>query len=293
MRLFIILAILGIKLVPFAIASGPAVPTALIVDKKSNTLQLCKYQNGTCQIVKTYRATLGRVKGDKEMEGDLKTPEGIYIFQNQMRAPALKPKFGKMAFYMNYPNAFDQLAGRTGRDIMLHATNEPERLKKDYDSEGCVVVRNEDIEEIEPNIRLGLTPILIFSELTNESLRNGQNSKLQTFFEGWVKAWENKDIEKYINYYHSDFSFDGKNRLAWKAYKTSLNSRYLTIQVNPENVQFYFHPKYSMISFVQNYRSTLKGGGVGHRSRGTKTLYVAEEAGEPKLIAETFSTLVF
>ena len=30
--------------------------------------------------MKTYHATLGQVKGDKESENDLKTPEGIYTF---------------------------------------------------------------------------------------------------------------------------------------------------------------------------------------------------------------------
>ena len=45
-----------------------------------------------------------------------------------------------MAFYMNFPNTFDQLAGHTGSNIMLHATDTPDRLKQDYDSLGCVVV---------------------------------------------------------------------------------------------------------------------------------------------------------
>jgi murein L,D-transpeptidase YafK len=269
-------------------------PTSLIlVDKKTNQLHVAHYEEGRFQIKKTYHATLGKVKGDKEEEGDLKTPEGIYTFKARLTPPSLKPKFGVMAFYLNYPNTYDELAGRTGFDIMLHATNEPERLKQDYDSEGCVVVRNEELQEIQNSIRLGLTPILIFPELSDEFMRPGESGPLRSFFESWVKAWENKDIDGYINGYHSGFTARGMDRSHWKTYKASLNQRYETIQVRPEDVRYYRHPKYSMVTFTQNYRSTLKGGGVGHRSRGTKILFVAEEAGVPRIIAETYTELMW
>lgn len=273
--------------------SAPKPKTAILVDKKTNNLHVALYQDGAYQILKTYHATLGQVKGDKMDEGDLKTPEGIYTFNNRLTPPSLKPKFGVMAFYVNFPNAFDQLAGRTGFDIMLHATNEPDRLKKDYDSQGCVVVRNEELKEIESHIRLGLTPILIFPELTDEYLKPGQDAKLKAFFQSWIKDWESKNVNSYINHYHSDFSAQGKDKNAWKAYKSGLNSRYASIEIGPEDVLYYRHPKYSVITFTQNYRSKLKGGGWGHRSRGTKILYIAEEAGEPKIIAETFTNLMW
>jgi len=267
--------------------------TAILVDKKKNELHVTEYRDGAYKILKTYHATLGKVSGDKEQEGDLKTPEGIYNFDRKLLPPALKPKFGAMAFYVNYPNTYDQLAGRTGFSIMLHGTDVPGRLKEDYDSEGCVVVKNEEIEEIQHSIRIGLTPILIFPELTPDDLNPGRTTPLRSFFEGWVRAWEKKSLDEYIDYYHSDFSAQGKNRNQWKAFKGSLNQRYSSIEIGPEDVKFYRHPKYSMVTFTQNYRSRLRGGGWGHRSRGTKILYIAEEAGKPKIIAETYTTLMW
>ena len=274
-------------------AAQPHPRTAILVDKKTNMLYLTRYENGTYVKLKEFHATLGQVKGDKEEEGDLKTPEGIYTFSQRLTPPALKSKFGAMAFYISYPNTFDQLAGRKGFDIMLHATNEPDRLKQDYDSLGCVVVRNDELQEIQSSIRIGLTPILIFNELSDEFWKPGENIALKVFFESWVKAWESQDIGQYINHYHTDFSAQGKNRDHWKAYKGALNSRYATIKVGPEDVTYYRHPKYSVITFTQNYRSTLRSGGVGHRARGTKILYVAEEAGQPKIIAETYTELMW
>ncbi len=267
--------------------------TAILVDKKTNTLQLTEYRDGTYVPVKTYHATLGKVKGDKEEEGDLKTPEGIYTFKSLLRPPAIKPKFGALALYMNYPNTYDEMAGRTGFDIMLHATDTPERLKENFDSEGCIVVENDEIREIASRVRIGLTPIIVFPELSDRYLKPGRDERLGRFFRDWVEAWESRDVERYIRFYHSDFSAQGKDRNAWKTYKGGLNSRYSSISVGPEDVRYYSHPKYSMITFTQNYRSSIKRGGPGHRSRGTKILYVAEESNEPKIIAETYTTLMW
>lgn len=276
-----------------AFGASAKTPTAILVDKKTNQLFLTEYVDGKYNTIKTFHTTLGQVKGDKEEQDDLKTPEGIYTFSALLKPPTLKKKFGVMAFYINYPNTFDQLAGRTGFDIMLHATDEPTRLKQDFDSLGCVVVKNEELAEIAPKIRIGLTPILIFPELSDEYLKPGQDPKLKGFFDSWIKSWETETIDEYIRHYHSDFSAGGKDRSQWKTYKSQLNSRYSSIEIGPEDVMYYRHPKYSMITFTQNYRSKLKGGSWGHRSRGTKILYVAEEAGEPKIIAESFTRLMW
>jgi murein L,D-transpeptidase YafK len=276
-----------------ASAATPFIPTAILVDKKTNQLHVTRYENGEYHILKTYHATLGKVQGDKQDEGDLKTPEGIYTFSAFLQPPSLAKRFGKMAFYIDFPNTYDHMAGHTGNNIMLHATDNPSRLKQEFDSLGCVVVKDEEIQEIRPYIKLGLTPILIFPELSPEYLKPGQDMALVGFFKSWIKAWESKNIDDYINHYHTDFSAQGKDKTAWKAYKANLNKRYATIEINPESVLYYRHPKYSMITFTQNYRSKLKGGGWGHRSRGTKILYIAEEAGQPKIIAETYSNLMW
>ena len=284
---------LALSLPLLAEAAPARTKTAILVDKKTNRLRVTRYVNGAYETIKEYHATLGQVTGDKLSEGDLKTPEGIYTFKSKLLPPTLKKKFGVMAFYMNFPNDFDKLAGYTGSNIMLHATDTPERLSKNYDSEGCVVVKNEELAEIAPHIRLGLTPILIFQELKDEFLKPGQSPKLKSFFDSWIQAWESKSIDAYISHYHSDFSAQGKDKSQWKTYKGTLNKNYATISIGPEDVQYYQHPKYSMITFTQNYHSKLKSGGVGHRSRGTKILYIGEEAGQPKIISETYTTLMW
>lgn len=282
------LFVLGFIAVGDALA---AVPTAILVDKKKNELFVTEYKDGAYQTVKKFHATTGRVKGDKEDEGDLKTPEGIYTFSSRLTPPHIKPKFGELAFYINYPNDYDKIAGRTGFDIMLHATDAPERLKKDFDSEGCVVVDNHEIREIGSYIKLGLTPILIFQELTPDYMNPGKDQKLVKFFRSWVDSWKTKNIEKYIEHYHTEFSANGMNKPRWKDYKTQLTRKYDRIEVTTRDEIYYRHPKYSMITFTQDYKSFDKKGRPLFRSEGTKILYIAEESGEPKVITESFNRL--
>jgi murein L,D-transpeptidase YafK len=272
--------------------------TLILVDKKTNTLSVAHYEaNDSFKVIKTYHATTGKVKGDKEEEGDLKTPEGVYQFSFCSKPPALKAKFGDMAFYVNYPNEYDKIAGRNGNNIMLHGTDTPDRLKKDFDSEGCVVMENKDLQEVKNAIQLRLTPILIFKELTPEYQNGGRDEKLHKFFDSWIKDWESKDVEKYMSHYHTDFASPIKNHLVdraqWKAYKKVLTEKYSAISVNASDPYFFRHPKYTMMMFTQDYVSTLKSGKKGLVSRGTKILYIAEENGEPKIISENFTEMMW
>lgn len=274
-------------------AGVPHERSAVLVNKKTNTLYLVDYENGEYKTVLTFHATLGKVVGDKEEEGDLKTPEGIYTLTSKTTPPQLQPKFGKMAFNINFPNSYDEIAGRSGSHIMLHATDDPKRLEQSYDSLGCVVLKNEEIAQVEKHVRLGLTPILIFSDLTDEYLKPGADTQLKDFFAQWIGAWESREVGKYIDFYHTDFKAQGKDKSHWKDYKGNLIKRYSHIEVKPEDVLYYRHPKYSMITFTQNYRSTLINGQAGFRARGTKILYVAEEGGKPRIIAETYTPLMW
>jgi len=274
-------------------APDPNKATAILVDKSRNQLHLVYYHPEKYETIKTFRTTFGQVKGAKIAEGDLKTPEGVFFFKSLILPPALKRKFGAMAFYVNYPNAFDRLARRTGYDILLHSTDEPERLVRDLDSEGCVVVNDEEITFIRPYIRLNLTPFLIFDQLDPQYLNPSGDPKLKTFFESWVDAWENKKIDSYINSYHSAFTYQGRTLAQYRAHKDQLNKQYKNIEVKPDKVMYFRHPQYNVVIFIQNYRSILQNGQAGHTSRGTKILHIAEEGGEYKIIDEDYTLMTW
>jgi len=262
----------------------------VVVDKGKHQIHVVRYNSNGHEILLTYHVTTGKVPGDKEKENDLKTPEGIYFFKFKSRPPTLKKKFGELAIYVDYPNPIDKQAGKTGYDIMLHATDDPSRLLRDLDSEGCVVVSNEQIKAIEKYIILNLTPMIIYSELKPEYLKENSNPEVISAFETWFKAWESKDIDKYIDSYVDAFSYRGMNKKQYKKYKEGLNKRYATIKVNPSNIRFFHHPKYEVIIFGQDYVSKFANGKIAFKSSGTKILYfVKQKDGRYKIAAEEFT----
>ncbi|MBI3556697.1 MAG: L,D-transpeptidase [Deltaproteobacteria bacterium] len=263
----------------------------VLVDKAKNQIALGTYAGDHIEIKKQFHVTLGKMRGDKEVEKDLKTPEGVYFFTGKLTPPSLKKKFGNMALMINYPNPIDQMAGKTGYDIMLHATDDPPRLKRDYDSEGCVVVDNPEIEEISKEVKLGLTPIIIYPELKAEYLSVGANPEVQKAFDQWLGAWNGKDLNNYIGSYAKSFHYNGMGISKYRDYKSSLNQKYAQIHVKAENLRFYYHPKYDVVSFTQVYESKLKTGAKGFKSAGTKHLYFVKEEGGLRIANESYSTV--
>ncbi|HRU93509.1 MAG TPA: L,D-transpeptidase, partial [Candidatus Marinimicrobia bacterium] len=59
--------------------SADSTGNVLLVDKSHQKMFVVRSNApGALEIVKEYRITTGRRRGDKERSGDLKTPEGIY-----------------------------------------------------------------------------------------------------------------------------------------------------------------------------------------------------------------------
>jgi murein L,D-transpeptidase YafK len=276
------------------IASAKSPFSVVLVDKAKFLLHIAEYGNHHLEIKKTFHATTGKATGDKVVEKDLKTPEGVYFFTAKLTPPSLKKKFGAMAIMLNYPNPIDEQQGKTGYDIMLHSTDDPPRLKRNQDSEGCVVVDDDQIKEVSQYIRLGLTPIVIYPELKPEYLSEDYNPKAKEAFEHWLEAWKHKDIDAYIGSYASGFVYNGMNLKKYREYKKSLNDRYAKIEIEAKNVRFYHHPKYSVVTFTQIYESALKGGGQGFKSSGSKTLYFLKTGpsnDDYRIANESYSTI--
>ncbi|MGZ3768025.1 MAG: L,D-transpeptidase family protein [Bdellovibrio sp.] len=130
----------------------------ILVDKKRRLLHLL---NGE-EVIATYRMALGfNPTGHKEMEGDGRTPEGLYF---------IELKNLKSAYYLslrvNYPNAKDLAAALLkgikdpGKDIMIHGLPNNWFVRKiikhpaDW-TKGCMAVTNEEIKQIYSMVNLG------------------------------------------------------------------------------------------------------------------------------------------
>ena len=140
-----------------------AAPIDLIVVDKSRrvmTLWIGK------KPFRTYRISLGsNPVGDKEQEGDARTPEGRYVIDGKNPGSSFH-----LSLRISYPNSQDRAdAARRGVSpgglIMIHGT--PDYLgmlqatgaMRDWTA-GCIAVSNAEIEEIYKKVRIG-TPIVI------------------------------------------------------------------------------------------------------------------------------------
>lgn len=122
----------------------------VVIDKSERVLHLMS--NGS--ILRTFKIALGiRPEGDKQKEGDFKTPEGHYLLDTR------NPNSDYfLAIHVSYPDANDrrearQLGVDPGGAIMIHGQpNEPSRSETYYRTQdwtnGCIAVSNSDMIDI-------------------------------------------------------------------------------------------------------------------------------------------------
>ncbi len=131
-------------------AGGFPVADRVIVDKSDRRLHLIK--DG--EAFRTFSVALGiRPSGDKQFEGDFRTPEGQYFLDT--RNP--HSEFF-LSIHVSYPNGQDIREARSrgfdpGGAIMIHGQpNTPTRSEAYYRTQdwtnGCIAVSNSDMIDI-------------------------------------------------------------------------------------------------------------------------------------------------
>ena len=255
----------------------------LVVEKQTQTLNVYEYSKGHYYLDKKFICTTGEHVGDKEVEGDKKTPEGYYIFNKKAVESELAPIYGVLAYPMDYPNFWDKRLGKNGKGIWLHGLNRP-RVPRD--SNGCIALENIDLIDLEPDIKLYDTPIIIYDKISmaNTAKLSETAAKLRSFVESWRKAWESKDFARYKSFYAQDFSSDdGKNYTTWMEHKARLNSVYSKIKVAVSDLRIFRHQNTFVADFGQRYQ-----GDNNFVSDGRKRLYIKEKGSGYEIAAESW-----
>ena len=138
--------------------SGPPV-TQIVVKKGERKMYLVSGKTA----IKSYQINLGNQPiGDKQYEGDGKTPEGLYFIDRFNPNSRYHLSVG-----ISYPSAQDvaqaaALGLRPGGDIFIHGLGpEGRALNKADWTAGCIAVTDEEIEEIFAMLRPGV-PVFIY-----------------------------------------------------------------------------------------------------------------------------------
>lgn len=184
---------------------------ALVVEKESQQLFLYSC-TGEFEEILRLNCSTGRVSGAKMIEGDNKTPEGIYFFTKIHENKELAPIYGIRAFVSDYPNFTDRTEGRGGSAIWLHGTN---KILKDRDSSGCVALENENVQKLTQYITLNRTPLIIAQKLSYTPNDPALSESLNKFLSDWNTAIQSGSYHDYLSFYDDDYLPDMSWWMSW------------------------------------------------------------------------------
>ena len=221
------------------------------------------------QEVRSFPISIGKQGYGKTVEGDLRTPVGIYRITSTLTDEQLDDFYGRAAYPLNYPNVWDRLNQYTGSGIWLHGEASDKKMRPPRDSDGCIVLSNNAIQEIADYLQPGYTKVVTVPSIDWVSPQQilDARGQLKTAIDGWLTAWRSREHDDYIDYYARDFSDTEKNFQQWDVYKRRVNGAKRFIDVRLSDLGLYAYPGQEnlvMAEFYQNYRSD------SFRSRGWK-----------------------
>lgn len=246
--------------------------SVLACDKNSSKLSFFKRDaNNSFIEVKNYSAFTGKANGDKNVEGDLKTPLGIYNLNQRLdKGNKLDPFYGPLAFVTNYPNLYDKARGKNGSGIWVHGL--PINQKRDDFTRGCIAIDNPSIECLDNNIDISKTILIINPSSTKSKISKDTLSTILANLYEWRYAWKYSDIIKYLTFYSDDFKkTDGMNFERFKTNKEFLFQRKEDKIIIFNNINILKYPNTDniyQISFDEYYKTKY------FKFAGNKTLMI-------------------
>lgn len=212
------------------------------------------------QILKSIPISIGKEGYGKEVEGDKRTPVGLYRVTSYIPEEELTDFYGLGAYPINYPNSWDKLQNRTGYGIWLHGLPKGVDQRPLLDSDGCVVVDNSSLTYLDDYVAPGNTLVVLANEMewVNEQA-SGQADPVIDAIQHWQRSWESLDSDAYLDNYHTDFSDFKLDLDGWKEYKTRINNRKSRIDVEISDLSVFHYPgAEDLVSarFYQDYKSS-------------------------------------
>ena len=266
------------------IQSSPTQQYVLVADASHSRLYVFENMGTSYRLVEDYFMTIGKEGMVKNVEGDLRTPEGVYFVTNYLPGEELPPRYGPGAFPINYPNEYDRQLRRTGYGIWIHGT-EPENINRvPLASDGCLSLSNQEFDLIRKYISTdGSTPVIISRQFQwiDPSNREALKASAQSLLTQWESDWESLDTERYLRHYSSD-DFRGYKRFAENKKRVNRYKKYIDVELS--NLSIYGYPgdeQMLLVTFDQDYRSD------NHHSVTQKRQYWVNRDGRWEIINES------
>ena len=190
---------------------------AIAVDPSRARLYLFENTAAGAKLIADFYMSVGKLGIDKSIEGDLRTPLGIYFVTNTLDPNSLKDLYGAGALPINYPNPYDLRRGKTGSGIWLHGVPSNQFARAPKATDGCVAVSNPDLLRILNTVEIRSTPVVIAPSLqwVNPATPNPDAKAFEAMWEQWRTAKASGDLARTMAHYTSDFNSYGKTLADW------------------------------------------------------------------------------
>lgn len=239
----------------------------MAVDKANKTLFYFE-KRSPLTMRQAFPSIHGQAEGDKQVRGDLRTPEGVYFVTGKVREPLDFEEYGSQAHALNYPNPVDKLRGKTGSGIWIHSKGRP---IANQTTRGCIAVDLADIDALAPHLVPG-TPVVVAENIVSDVIQPTPDVKadvaaatpateamtrlLTEKTEAWNKAWASRS-EAMFDFYDPDAYTRAQDESfsAFRAQKEQLFQRFPWIQIQYGEINVLQGPGYWVSWFKQYYRA--------------------------------------
>ena len=256
---------------------------AMAVDASRSRLYLFENTPAGLKLLADYYISVGKLGTEKSLEGDLRTPLGVYFVTSNLDPTSLKDFYGSGALPINYPNQLDLKRGKTGGGIWLHGAPPTQFSRAPLASDGCIVLANPDLERVIKTVAIRSTPVVIAASLT---WVNGQSlgpdvKSFDEVLKGWHQAKVSGDMERLTSWYAPDFTSFGKTMAEWKPGLQSELKQLRGRDIQIKDVS-YLRWTDSADTMVVTFGELVKGATTGR----TKRQYWARQGSQWKIFFE-------
>lgn len=198
---------------------------------ETSTARFYRFDNTTTNVLgdrgHSYMS-IGDNGDHKQVDGDRKTPLGIYFVTEQLDTERMHEKYGYTAFTLDYPNALDRRMQRSGDGIWVHGVDRRGGKRPPFDTDGCIALPNDTLAGLERYFQPNVTPVIIARtiEWTTPGRVALLRHELEAVVSRWVESRQQGDLYAFLSLYDDDFRHWGMNKSDWIVLQTeTLQSR--------------------------------------------------------------------
>ena len=234
---------------------------AIAVDASRSRLYLFENRPTGLTLVADYYTSVGKAGISKMVQGDQRTPLGVYYVTSHL----------------------DAKRGKTGGGIWLHGTPPSQFSRAPLSTDGCLVMSNPDLDHIIHTVEIGSTPVVIAPQLhwVDAGSVKAEGQPFQDALQAWRNAKEAGNLDRTLAFYTPDFNSYGKTLEQWtsvlKAELGNAQSRNIEIK----DLSFLRWTD-SADTMVVTFGEVL----LGKRTGWTKRQYWTRQSGQWKIFFE-------